>query len=239
MTQLAPDARVAVLAAMVQEMKPFTRRLGLEREPLGDGAAYRGRAGSHPVVAAVTSMGTKAARAVTERLLDAHEVDHVVMIGICGGVSPDLEIGHLLVPEAVVDEATGQRVHPTPPDGTTAAGLLMTTDILHNQPHELAPLIEQGVVAVDMETAAVGAVAEERGIPWTAFRAISDRAGDPDVDPAVLTMSHADGSPNLPAVLRYVATHPHRIPKLAKLGRGMNAAVDATTRAALDFLGVS
>jgi nucleoside phosphorylase len=234
---LAPGARVAVLAAMVQELKPFVRRLGLEREQFGDGVAYRGTAGSHPVIATVTSMGTAAAREVTERLLDTNEVDHVVMIGICGGVDPDAAIGDLLIPEVVMDEATRREVRPQPPEGTKATGLLMTTDVLHNQPEDLVPLHELGVVAVDMETAAVGAVAEERGIPWTVFRAISDRAGDPDVDPAVLTMSNADGSPNLPAVLRYVVTHPHRIPKLAKLGRGMNAAVDRTTSAALGFLG--
>jgi hypothetical protein len=114
--------------------------------------------------------------------------------------------------------------------------VLLTTDVLHNQPEDLEEMIAEGIVAVDMETAAIGAVAEDRGIPWTAFRAISDRAGDPLVDAAVVGMSNADGSPNLPAVLRYVVTHPHRIPTLARLGKGMRAAVARSTAATLDLL---
>jgi adenosylhomocysteine nucleosidase len=234
---LPPGTRVAVLAAMVQELRPLARTLRLDAAPFGEGEVRSGHAGDRPVVATVTSMGTSAARTVTERLLDAYEVDHVVVLGIAGGVSPDVAIGELVVPEVVVDEATGTRVHPTPPDGIVARGVLLTTDVLHNQPDDLARLIEQGVTAVDMETAAIGAVAEARGLPWTAFRAISDRAGDPNVDPAVLAMSNADGSANLPAVLRYVATHPHRIPTLAKLGKGMKLAVASATSATLELLG--
>jgi nucleoside phosphorylase len=37
-----------------------------------------------------------------------------------------------------------------------------------------------------METAAVAEVCEERGVPWSVVRAISDRASDGSVDAEVL-----------------------------------------------------
>lgn len=220
---------MAVLAAMVPELAPVVRGLRLRRRPLGSDAAYEGAVAGRTVVAAVTSMGTAAAADVTARLLDRHEVDHVVMVGVCGGVAEVLVIGQLLVPDVVVDEATGVEVHPAPLGGHTPAGRLLTTDVLHNQPGDLDRLRAEGVTAVDMETAAVGAVAEARGVPWSVFRAVSDRAGDPAVDQGVLSMSNADGSPNAAGVARYVLTHPHRIPTLARLGRGLRAAVRAST----------
>ena len=232
----ASARRVAVLAAMVPELQPVVRALALQPLALGGARAYRGHAGGREVVAAVTTMGTHAAAEVTGRLLDAHAVDHVIVVGICGGIDRGLELGALVVPEAVLDEATGTQVHPTPLGGATARGTLLTTDVLHRDPAKLDDFRRRGVVAVDMETAAIGAASEARGIPWSVFRSISDWAGDPDVDAALVGMSNPDGTANPRAVLRFVLTHPRRIPKLARLGAGMRLAVRNSTAAALAAL---
>jgi hypothetical protein len=97
-------------------------------------------------------------------------------------------------------------------------------------------LAGEGVIALDMETAAIAAECAARGVPWSVCRAVSDRAGDPAVDAALLGMTRADGTPDPRAVVRYVATHPHRIAKLVRLGRGMHAAVRRSTAAALAAL---
>ena len=47
----------------------------------------------------------------------------------------------------------------------------------------------QGVVAVDMETAAVAAVCEAAACPWSVFRGISDYAGEGLVDDAIFAMT--------------------------------------------------
>jgi len=227
---------VAILAAMVPELRPVVRGLGLRRTPLGDGVGYQGFACGRDVVAATTSMGTRAATSVTRRVLDAFVVDHVIVVGIAGAIGPTLSIGDLLVPEVVVDEATGDEVHPVPIAGHGARGKLLTTDALHNDPTELVELIDRGFVAVDMETAAIGAVCEQRGVPWSVFRAISDRAGDPTVDQSVLGLAHDDGSADIVAVARFLVTRPWRVPALARLGRGMKAAVRSSTDATLAAL---
>jgi adenosylhomocysteine nucleosidase len=228
--------RVAVIAAMVQELKPTAEALGLERQPAGDGVVFLGEANGRQVAATVTSMGTHAATTATERLLNAHPADYVIMVGIAGGISPDLAIGEVIMPERVTNEMTGEEVHPTPLGDLAPRGTLLTTDIFHNQPEEMAGFIDRGIIAVDMETAAVGAVSEARGLPWSAIRAISDRAGDPNVDGAVLGLSNPDGSARPGAVVKYVVTRPWRVPTLARLGRGMQAAVKNSTELLLATL---
>ena len=82
----------------------------------------------------------------------------------------------------------------------------------------------------------IGAVSEKRGVPWSVFRAISDWAGDPDVDADLVGLSNPDGSPRPGAALRYVLRRPWRIPKLARLGKGMQLAVRASTAPLLALL---
>jgi adenosylhomocysteine nucleosidase len=228
--------RVAVIAAMVPELRPLVRRWRLARGPYPDTIVRRGSSGRYEIIAAVTCMGTAAARGVTERVLGTFAVDHVIVVGVAGAVSPDVSVGDLVVPEVVVDEGTGQVVHPVPLQ-VAAKGCLLTTDLLHNEPDELQGFIDNGVVAVDMETAAIGAVCEARQVPWSVFRAISDRAGDPAVDEAVVGLAKADGSADPAAIARFVITRPTSLPTLARLGRGLNRAVTVSTNAVLDALG--
>jgi hypothetical protein len=51
------------------------------------------------------------------------------------------------------------------------------------------------------------------------FRALSDRAGDPEVDSAIFSLAREDGTPDLAAAVRYALTRPWRIPLLIRLGR--------------------
>jgi adenosylhomocysteine nucleosidase len=89
------------------------------------------------------------------------------------------------------------------------------------------------VVSLDMETAAIADSCERRGIPWSVFRVISDRASDGSVDEEVFKMSNQDGSPNGKAVARYFLRHPHHIPQMAKLAKGARLATEAAADAAI------
>ena len=77
---------------------------------------------------------------------------------------------------------------------------MWTTNGLTTDPDDLAALRAQGVVSLDMETAAIAEVCEARGIPWSVFRAISDRANDGSVDDEVFHLSNQDGTPNQEAI---------------------------------------
>jgi hypothetical protein len=82
----------------------------------------------------------------------------------------------------------------------------------------LAGLVARGVVALDMETAAVARVCESRGVPWSVVRTISDRVADGLVGPELLELTGPEGGSNWPAVGRYVLARPSRLVGLMRLG---------------------
>jgi adenosylhomocysteine nucleosidase len=212
---------VAVVTAMPSEMRPFRNRLP-------DG-----------VVTAITGIGTARATKATTELLDRHpDVDRVVMVGVAGGLR-GTSIGDVVVPETVIDHGSGRELHPEPIGNNRAKGTILTTDQLLVDPSVVADLEARGVNALDMETAAVGAVCEARGVAWSAFRAISDRSTDGLIDDQVFKMAKPDGSPDLLAVARYVLPRPWKIAGLVKLGRDLStatkAAAEATLRALTDY----
>lgn len=219
---------IAFVCAMPMELKPLAKELSLRRTARGWEGAIDGR----PVVAVVTGMGTALAAAGTSGLLDACAPERVVVFGITGAVDDETPLGSVIVPEAVVDAATGRTHHN---EVVGAAGLLWTTDSITTA-DELPALRARGVVSLDMETAAIARVCEQRGVPWTVVRAVSDRATDGSVDDEVFRLSNQDGTPNPRAVLRYVLRHPGRISRLLRMGRAANQATRRAARAAIDVV---
>jgi hypothetical protein len=57
-------------------------------------------------------------------------------------------------------------------------------------------------------------------------------AGDSPLGPVVMSFVNPDGSPRAGPALRYMLTHPHRIPLLVRLGRDAKAATIAAAGAA-------
>jgi adenosylhomocysteine nucleosidase len=227
--------RIGILAPMPSELRPVVKRLGLRRAGRD---VHEGRVGDVSVVAATTGIGPEAADRATRRMVDEGPVDHVVVVGVAGGIAEGQSIGDVVPVDVVIDDRTGLEYRPHPLGGdedagaVTAGGALHTSADLIADAERLAALRARGVVALDMETAAVAAVCESRGVPWSVFRAISDRAGDGLADEAVFGLARPDGSPDLRAVARFVVRHPARIPHLVRLGRDTAVATRAAAAAA-------
>ena len=227
------SGRVAFICAMPMELRPLVKKLSLRKTQVGDVTIHTGTVAGREAVAIVTGMGTKLATEGTRQLLDAMAVDHVLVVGITGAVENITPIGTLVLPEVVVNSATGTRHHPTPLGDGNHYGTMWTTDVLLTEPDVVAGLREQGVVSLDMETAAIADLCEQRSIPWSVFRVISDRATDGSVDTEVFQLSNQDGTPNGPAIARYFAKHPGRIPQMARLAKGAKLATDTAADAAI------
>jgi adenosylhomocysteine nucleosidase len=90
-----------------------------------------------------------------------------------------------------------------------------------------------GVVSLDMETAAIAAVCEARAVPWSVFRVISDRACDGSVDDEVFRMSNQDGTPNYEAIAAYFEKYPERAELMAQMGANAKLATEAAADAAI------
>jgi nucleoside phosphorylase len=233
---LHPARRVAVLAPMRPELQPLVRPLGLEHAGSGGRDVFRGAAGATEVVAAITGIGPGTAARAAERVLDAERVDHLIVVGIAGGIGPSVAIGDLVVPERVRDLDTGKEHRPIALGEQPPRGILVTATGLLTDLRRIGELERAGAVAIDMETAAIGAVCERRGCPWSVFRAISDRADDGSVDAAVFGLAGSDGAPDAWPVARFLVSHPGHIPRLVRLARGMRAATRAAAAATVRAL---
>lgn len=227
------DGSIAFVCAMPMELEPLTRDLGLEESEVGGQAVHRGTLGDRTVVAIVTGMGTALASAAVERLLDAFEVDHLFVVGIAGAGTLDTPIGTLVMPAVVVHGPSGREHEPTRLGDHEHAGHLWTNDEFVNELDELSQLAARGVVALDMETAAIAHVCEAHGVPWSVFRAISDRSRDGLVDDEVAALSNLDNTPNLEAIAAYFEKHPEAAERLAQMSADSVLAAETAAAAAI------
>ncbi len=229
MVTSSPPRRVGMLAPMQHELSPIVRRLELD----GDGTLYQGQAGDVDVVAMLTNIGMAAGADAARRILE-FDVDWVMVVGIAGGVDPTVvTIGDVIVPEVVVDRATGTTYHPSAVSAGGPRGVLSCGDDLITDPATLAGMAAEGVIAVDMETAAVAAVCDEAECRWSVFRSISDYAGGGLIDDNLFAMTRPDGSADPEAVERYLQENPDRLAVLTQLAQDMTVATEAAAEAAI------
>jgi adenosylhomocysteine nucleosidase len=156
-----------------------------------------------------------------------------MVVGIAGGMGPS-KVGDVLYPEVVVDKDSGSEFRAHALAGMQPHGRLVTHDDFDMQPDEMHALVDDGFIAVDMETAAIARVCDARGVPWSAVRAISDLVGVTPGD--VIGLANPDGSPNVGASVRYLVTKPWRFPRLVKLGLDSVKAANGAAHGARDAL---
>ena len=223
--------RVGMLAPMKVELQPIVRQLALTAD--GDETQYRGRVADTEVVAMLTNIGMAAGAAAAQRMIE-HDVDWVMVVGVAGGVDHDrIKIGDVVVPETVLDRATSKSFRPTPAGPIPARGVISCGDDLITDPERIAQMAKEGVIAVEMESAAIAPVCEAAGVPWSVFRGISDFADGGLVDDALFAMTKPDGSADPDAITRYLAENPERVKVLEQLARDTTLAVDNAAAAAI------
>jgi adenosylhomocysteine nucleosidase len=220
---------------MRPELKAVVRAGGLKRDD-GEVFSHSGIMGQWSVAACVTGMGPTLARAATERVLASGPFDHVMVVGIAGGLDPALPVGALMVPSQVRLYPDGPLYQSHPLPTREAAGRLMTTDGLFSDDDIWRPILESGFGAVDMEAAGVAEVCEAADVAWSVYRGISDRPDEHIVDQAVFALGKADGSADMVAVAKYLARDPRRAKALAHLNRCMELAARMAAEAAFSDL---
>lgn len=230
--------RVVVLAPMPLEMEAVVAAFGLEKTGDEKGASWKGRLGDTEVTAVHIGMGPSSTRRATAAILGESagggaEVDHVMIAGICGGLDPDLEVGTLVNPQLIVEHSSGAVYHHSPPGRAPQRGNLVTTEEA-TLDHELSRhFFDEGFVAVDMESAAVAQVCEQRGYAWSVYRCIGDRYFDGLLDERIVALTNADGSGNTAEIERLLRTEPEILAKLERLGRDATRAARLVAEAAV------
>ena len=226
----ARTVRVGMLAPMRPELAPLVRRL----EMSDAGSHHRGTTTDGvEVVAMLTNIGMANAASAAKRIIELR-VDHVMVVGIAGGVDESrLSIGDVIVPEVVVRRSDKREFRPTFVGEIVPGGTLSCGDDLITDPAVLSVMAAAGVIAVDMETAAVARVCDAAGVPWSVFRGISDFAGEGLVDAALLALTKLDGTADQPALAKYLEVNPDRREVLVRLAKDTNRATHAAATAAI------
>ena len=195
-------------------------------------------------------MGLRRAALAARALIDAAGPQLLVSLGVAGAVDADLEIGDVVAarntclldkhglpgpfqPLAVLSETAWQaaRLALQPGGAGLYYGTAVTThasQFIRQRPQQLTnPVLE-------METAAIAAVAAGQGLPLLSLRAISDglRAPIPFNLERML-----DGQDNLRTVeiLKTILRHPGILPQLLRMGRNTR---QAAANAALALLAI-
>jgi adenosylhomocysteine nucleosidase len=155
----------------------------------------------------------------------------LLSFGLAGGLDPALRPGELLVPQAVLTR--GQKVSTDAAlcrvlEGGTAHVLLGADRIVVEAADKQALWQATGCAAVDLESGAVAEVAEGRGIPFAALRAVCDPAWR-TLPPAASAALDAGGGLAVGRVLRSLARRPGQLGALLVLagdaGRARRALV--------------
>ena len=189
------------------------RQVNGERALYGFTGTFDGK----PVSVQATGMGTPSASIVVEELIQLG-VTRLLRVGTCGGLSADLSLGDLVLALAAVPaDGTTSRYVAGEPHAPTA-----DWDLLHGAVHaakELGSALrvgliasedafyepdgsqhrrwsERGVLAVEMESAAIFTIAALRGVQASSVLAVSDllfpervRIGDEALREAVESMT--------------------------------------------------
>lgn len=167
------------------------RQVNGERGLLGFTGTYEGR----PVSVQATGMGTPSTAIVVEELVGLG-VKRLLRVGTCGALAPGLELGDLVLAMASVpaDGTTARylRGEPHAPTAdwellhgavhaaktlgrTLRVGLIATTDVFYEpDPDQNARWAERGVLAIEMESAALFTIAALRGARAGCLLTVSD-----------------------------------------------------------------
>ena len=226
--------RIAFVCAMPMEIIPLKRKLSLEKTVLGSYEVYAGTLDDRPVVAIVTGIGSKLAAEGVERLVEAIDIEQVIVVGITGAVDNKTPIGNVVLPTVVVNGTTGAEYRPKQLGGGSPKGKMWTSDELTTDGDVIARMRANGVISLDMETAAIAEICQRRNIPWSVFRAISDRATGVSLDDEVFHLINRDGTFNVKRIVAFFVKHPGRLPALARMAKDAKRAAENAATAAVN-----
>jgi adenosylhomocysteine nucleosidase len=160
--------------------------------------------------------------------------------GIAGGLDPVLEPGGLLLPknirsdrgeEFAVDGHWRARLIETLGSAAHSGTLIESGRVIASAADKAALFRETGAAAVDMESAAIAAVAHESDLPFVVLRTVCDPASG-SLPPAALVAVDESGRTRLLPLARSLIRRPGQVLALFTLLRQANAAIAALREAA-------
>jgi nucleoside phosphorylase len=215
-------SRIAIVAALPREISQMT--LGWSRQTVAAGARTFSLAWSDDAIAVAGGMG--GANAV--RALDLIQncdagrslgpIRGVVSVGFAGALTAQSHVGRVLRPSTVVDVRTGERFAAAEGDGSVC----VTAPVIAGVEEKARLAAAYDAKLVEMEAAPLARICAAQGLPFYAFKSISD-AYDFSL-PALGRFSTPDGKFRTAAFALHVALRPALWRPAMELGRGAGIA---------------
>ncbi len=177
---------LAIAYALREEVKPILQESKiltriLEKTTVLIEAEFR----NEPVIFCQTGVGMGCAHEATEHLLRHFQPSAILSVGVAGGADSTLMSGDLVVATEIRSET------PTDHFATNLRGRELLEKLIREESlnYRTGPLItvwkmatkankevacQKGMLAVDMETAAIAAIAAKKRIPFVSLRVIFD-----------------------------------------------------------------
>jgi adenosylhomocysteine nucleosidase len=195
-------SRIAIVAALEREVRPLTRNW--KREAAVDGVTVYS---SEKAIVAYAGIGAERAEVATGVALSYGPVHQVISVGWAGALHEGIHSGAVQKVGSVIDARNGQVFETYEANGNGGhSTVLVTLDHVASAREKKRLHDKLSADLVDMEAAAVARVAERRGIPFLAVKAVSD---DHEFDfPGMEKFTTPEGRFREAAFAAYVALRP-------------------------------
>jgi len=182
----------------------------------------------------VSGMGPEAAQAAAVRLVE-YGAEALLSWGCAGALSKKIYPGELLLPHTILTE-DGQALHThkiwqkslvdhLPGTLKWHEGMLVESSNMVSGPKKKQELAcHFNAIAVDMESAAIGRVAKQAGIPFMVIRAVADTA-DEELPPCIAETMDNKGHLQIRRLLPAFVRQPRLWPQLIRLGCHFHTAI--------------
>jgi adenosylhomocysteine nucleosidase len=176
---------------------------------------------------ALSGIGRAAAAAAAQALIDAG-VSALMTFGMAGGLDPALKPGSVVIPcELLASDGARYVANPawreqvaaaiSPLRAVTEGNLLTSTHAIETPADKAAAFRATGAAAVDMESAAVAAIAAQHNLPFIAVRVIVDTAAD--MLPRAVVAASKAGRVRLARLIGGLILAPREIGSLVRLAQ--------------------
>jgi adenosylhomocysteine nucleosidase len=234
---------ILLFYAFAREIAPFKRRIR-KLAPLAlDGLqGFRAEMGSRTFAVVGHGIGRRRASDTARRAFDQiRGAELVIGTGVVGALSSGLKPGDLVLADRVMTLDAGGKVmeaatrlsdmHVVAIGRSLAmagvaysSGAILTSDRVLTVAEKRSAKGDTGAIAVDMETAAIAAEANQRRLPFVALRAVLD-----EVDEEVVggEIADEDGNVRPLAATSFLLRNPATMLKLPRMIRNLSRATTA------------
>lgn len=226
--------RVAIIAAMADELKPLVRGWQHERRGKKTGAVvdlWRWRFDDGEWVAACGGAGADAGMRAFGEIAKDGPISIAVSIGWAGALTQEIKLARAYLASAVIDARTGERFTSAHASG---GPLVVTNPIVADEREKRRLAATYKADLCDMEGAIVGRLAAQRGVPFYCIKAASDALTDrlPDFNRFI----SRSGQIQLGRFILFALLRPIYWPPLIRMGENSREASQTIAESLLDLL---